>query len=76
MILAHEARKKAQEVVLRHNTDELIKIDKGIRKAASSGKFSYSYSGCISLIAMKELVMCGYNVRTDSQDRYVVIEWY
>ena len=57
MILAQEARKKAQEVVHRQNIDELIKIDKVIRKAASSGKFSYSYSGCISLIAMKELVM-------------------
>lgn len=77
MLFAHEAARKAKEVIEQHKTDELKKIEDGINREINLGRFVYNYSGYISTEARKELERCGYIVETGSQynECYVVIKW-
>ena len=77
MILACEARKKAQEIVFQHQTDELIKADSHIREAVIRGEMSCTFTGKISEQTRKELERCGYKINTGMQynEGYVSIKW-
>lgn len=77
MLLASEARKQAKEIIYKHNTDELKKIDSEIKQAVLSGKMEYSFEGHISDDAKLELERCGYIIHIGSQynECYVNIKW-
>lgn len=77
MILASEAAQQTMELLFKHKTDELQKIDDGIKEQIKLGKFEYRYDGYISDEAKKELERCGYNVEVGSMynDFWVNISW-
>ena len=76
-MIASEARRKSLDVILKHETDELKKIDSMIQEAVRHGEFSCSYDGNISASAKSELERCGYKVITGLQynEGYVIIRW-
>ena len=77
MMLASEAARKSNEVIKRHETEELKKIDALIEKEVMSGRRYVSYDGTISKNARAELERLGYKVEVGSQynEGYVMIEW-
>ena len=77
MLLAVEARETAQKIIKNHVTEELKKIDDGIKREVENGMFQYSYDGSISAEAKKELMRCGYQIETGSQynEPWVCIKW-
>ena len=77
MLLASEAHQQAQTVILKHQTDELKKIDECIRLSIKEGLMSYTYDGSISQITKKELERCGYTIECGRQynESYTVIKW-
>ena len=77
MLIASEAAKQSRLVVLKHQTEELMKIDKGIRDEVAKGSTEYIYDGSISEAAKNELERCGYKVSVCSQYNidFVRIKW-
>ena len=77
MMSASDAARKSNEVIKRHETEELKKIDELIERKAMFGQRYASYDGTISENARAELERLGYKVRLGSQCdvEYVTIEW-
>ena len=77
MMSASEVAIKSNEVIKRHETEELKKIDELIEREVMSGRRDVSYDGTISKNARAELERLGYKVEVRSQynDEWVSIEW-
>ena len=71
--VASKAREETKKMIRGHLTDELKKIDDGIKQKVKQGEFIYSYEGYISLEAEVELRRCGYKV--ENNELFVAIEW-
>ena len=77
MITADEAAKQSMLVIYKHETEELKRIEDGIKSRIALGEREYNYDGYISQNAKKEMERCGFSVETGSQynQGYVVIKW-
>ena len=78
MLLAYQAARRTQEVIRMRQTDELMRIEKGILQQINLGNFEYIYDGYISIETKEELERCGYKVATGSQynQDWVRIKWH
>ena len=77
VLSAKEAATKSLEMISKHKTEELQKIDKLIKEAIQKGERKCSYDGYISESAQEELERLGYRVTKGTQynEGYVVIYW-
>lgn len=77
MVNAQEAKRRAEEVIKKRQTEELKKIDTLIETAIKKGQKEVS-CGRISKYAKTELEKLGYVVKTGSQynEEWVDIEFY
>lgn len=77
MLMATDAAKQSRDVVRKHQTEELKRIEDGIKSKIALGEDRYYYDGYISEVAKKEMERCGFVVEVGSQynQGYVVIRW-
>lgn len=77
MMSAKEAASQSLECLRKFKTEELRKIEIGIKREIQCGRRIYSYEGYISKEAKHELEQLGYNIETGSQynQGYVTIKW-
>ena len=77
MMTAEEAARKTEEVLNQFTTEQLKKIESGIRNSVMNGDRTYCYEGYLSPQAKNTLESYGYVVKPGSQynQSYVVIKW-